>query len=326
VQIRIGLPTSFRRFSEAARRLGAPVLVSANALRRGDGRSFRTPPTNLFSGVPVSLDSAGFVALHRYGSFPWTVREYVELATAYPWDWWAQMDLCCEPEVAKDRSEVRRRVAATVRLLSECRTEAARQGIDPPMPVLQGWEPGDYLECAEAMGELPSLVGVGSVCRRDWSGRAGMLSVVEALDRALPSRTRLHLFGVKGSAIRRLAGHPRVHSVDSMAWDLDARYTARDGNTLEHRIARMRTWYTRQVESLPQEANGRSPAKDPASKWRQQSARLRRAQAGLRQVVLWLPAEAVDLLDVGRSEAESRSERARRILVEWAAGSPRKRS
>jgi hypothetical protein len=221
---RVGLPTSFRRFAEAARRLGAPVLVSANALRQGNGRGFRTPPAGLFSGVPVALDSAGFVALHRYGGFPWTVPECVELAATYPWDRWAQMDLCCEPEGARDRGEVKRCITGTVRLLAECREEAVRRGVAPPMPVLQGWEPGDYLDCAAAVGELPPLVGVGSVCRRDLGGRAGLLAVVEALDRALPPRTRLHLFGVKGSAIRRLAGHPRVHSGDSMAWDLSARY------------------------------------------------------------------------------------------------------
>jgi hypothetical protein len=169
------------------------------------------------------------------------------------------------------------------------------------------------------VGELPALVGVGSVCRRDLSGRAGLLAVVEALDRALPPRTRLHLFGVKGSAIRRLAGHPRVPSVDSMAWDLAARYAARGGNDLAHRIARVRAWYGRQVEPLPQEANGRGPAKDPAARWRQRVARERRAGAGLRQVLLWLPEEAVAVLDDGRREGANRSERARRVIAEWAA-------
>jgi hypothetical protein len=33
VQVRIGFRTSFRRFSDTARWLGAPVLVSANALK-----------------------------------------------------------------------------------------------------------------------------------------------------------------------------------------------------------------------------------------------------------------------------------------------------
>jgi hypothetical protein len=322
VQVRIGLPTSFRRFAQAARRLGAPVLVSANALRRGDGRGFRTPPTGLFSGVPVALDSAGFVAHNRYGGFPWSVAEYVELAAGYPWDWWAQMDLCCEPEVAGNRDEVQRRISETVRLLGRCREEATSRGLAPPMPVLQGWRPGDYLACAEAMGELPPLVGVGSVCRRDVSGRDGILAVLAALDRELPPRTRLHLFGVKGSAIRKLAGHPRIHSVDSMAWDLAARYEAAGRNDLDHRIARMRDWYARQVEALPQEANGRGPAKDPAARWRQRAARERRAGAGLRQVVLWLPEEAMSVLDGERSEGETRSDSARRILAGWVTRGP----
>jgi hypothetical protein len=278
----------------------------------------------LFSGVPVALDSAGFVAQHHYGGFPWTVRDYVELAASYPWDWWAQMDLCCEPEVAKDRGEVKRRVAATVRLLGECRDEAARRGIGPPMPVLQGWEPGDYLHCVEAMRELPPLVGVGSVCRRDLSGKAGLLAIVEALDRALPPQTRLHLFGVKGSAIRRLAGHPRIHSVDSMAWDKRARYAAVGRNDLTHRIARMRAWYARQVEPLPQEANGRGSPRDPGARWRQQVAREKRAGLGLRQVVLWLPEPTLAVLDTNRSQGETRSAGACRIITEWATRTPKR--
>jgi len=35
------------------------------------------------------------------------------------------------------------------------------------------------------MGELPLLVGVGSICRRNVSDRAWLLTVVDALDRAL---------------------------------------------------------------------------------------------------------------------------------------------
>ena len=171
---------------------------------------------------------------------------------------------------------------------------------------------------------LPPLVGVGSVCRRNVSGRDGLLAILEALDASLPPRTRLHLFGVKGSAIRRLAGHPRVHSVDSMAWDLNARYAARSPNDLTHRIARMRSWYGRQVEALPQEANGQVPAKEPAARWRQRTARTRRAAEGLRQVVLWLPEAAVAVLDSGRLEGESRSERARRVITEWAAVAPKR--
>ena len=59
------------------------------------------------------------------------------------------------------------------------------------MPVLQGWEPGDYLECAGAMGELPSLVGVGSEswdCPRDRHGRHRLYSKVTPPDVARPTQ------------------------------------------------------------------------------------------------------------------------------------------
>jgi hypothetical protein len=323
MQVRIGLPTSFRRFSTAAREMGAPILVSANAFRRRDSTVFRPPSSRLFSGVPVALDSAGFVAMYRYGGFPWSVRDYVGLAAAYPWDWWAQMDLCCEPEIARDHAEVRRRIMKTADLLRSCREVARERDIGPPMPVLQGWRPGDYLDCAARMSEtldgLPPLVGVGSVCRRDVSGRDGVMAIVDALDAALPPRTRLHLFGVKGSAIRTLSQHPRIHSVDSMAWDLQARYASSGPNTLDHRIAHMHRWYARQVESLPQQPGNKPPAKDPAAKWRQRTARAKRTTAGEWQVNLWLPPELVTLLDGRREPGETRSDCVRRLFGTWAA-------
>jgi hypothetical protein len=121
------------------------------------------------------------------------------------------------------------------------------------MPVLQGWFPDDYLRCAEMMPELPTLVGVGSVCRRPLSGPTGILRVLAGLER-LPKHVKLHLFGVKGSAIAALAGHPRIHSVDSAAWDAAARRErVRDGETsanLRYRSSHMRRWYQAQTDGL----------------------------------------------------------------------------
>lgn len=42
----------------------------------------------------------------------------------------------------------------------------------------------------------PALVGIGSVCRRNVSGRDGIASIVDALDTAPPKHVRFHLFGV----------------------------------------------------------------------------------------------------------------------------------
>lgn len=195
-----------------------------------------------------------------------------------PWAWWAAMDFCCEPEVAGDRCEVLARVDRTVELFVDCvgaaeawRAEGVTDLADP-MPILQGWRPDDYLRCAEGIEAalratnscscsdegcraewhrpvgLPDLVGVGSVCRRELGGPDGLEAVLRALDCALPKRVRLHLFGVKSEAVGALRGHPRIASVDSMAWDFGARRTANgEPNTVERRAGRLSAWYRGQL-------------------------------------------------------------------------------
>lgn len=256
--VRLGIPASFERFSAAAKDMGAGVLISANALRRRSG-GFRHPPANLFSGCDVALDSAGFVAMVRYRGYPWTVAQYVQLAKSHPWAWWAAMDFCCEREVAPNREEVLRRVHATVSQLGVCRQVAADHDLKPPMPVVQGWEPSDYLRCLDLMGaDLPDLIGVGSVCRRELGGRDGLLNIVARLDGALPAHTKLHLFGVKGSALRELAGHPRIHSTDSMAWDAAARREKGErACSIPYRIEHMRRWYFSNIALLAEPAQRR---------------------------------------------------------------------
>lgn len=252
VMIRIGIPASFQRFSAVAASIGAPILVSANAFWR-DGR-FGLPNASIFGGADVALDSAGFVAMFRYGGYRWSLGDYVNLAGRMRPTWWAAPDYCCEPEIAGDRNEVLDRVKRTAFKLDWARQVAADRGVTAPMPVLQGWFPDDYIRCAEMIPDLPALVGVGSVCRRALSGPAGIIRVVTRLHNDLPPHVRLHLFGVKGSAIAALAGHPRIHSVDSAAWDFAARRERQRNNqascTVEYRSGYMRDWYSKQRHSL----------------------------------------------------------------------------
>lgn len=246
--IRIGIPASFPRFSSAAVGLGAPILVSANAFWR-DGKFWL--PKHDFNGADVALDSAGFVAMFLYWHYRWALDQYVAFAQALAPTWWAAPDYCCEPEIAYDRAEVLSRVERTAFKLDWARQVAEDLGCPAPMPVLQGWLPEDYLRCAGMVPELPALVGVGSVCRRALLGPDGVLAIVKALDRALPPHVRLHLFGVKGTAVEALAGHPRVHSADSAAWDFAARRAANSqSNTIARRTEHMGRWYRRQTDSL----------------------------------------------------------------------------
>jgi len=277
LQVRIGIPVTGGRLVAAAKERGFPVLFSANAFartyskgheREGDFRSFRRPDPQQLAGLDVALDSAGFVAAVRYGEYRWSVSDYLDLVESGEWTWWASMDLCCEPAIAADRPLRLLRIAGTARKLAECRDEAARRGAPAPMPVLQGWSAAEYALCADwlPLTEWPALVGIGSVCRRALHGPDGLLSILDSVDRILPPHVRLHLFGVKSAALSLLANHPRVASVDSMAWDFQARAARRTGRDIEFRVGHMERWAKKQfrvAQAMPGTTGVQSMLFDP---------------------------------------------------------------
>lgn len=92
----------------------------------------------------------------------------------------------------------------------------------PFIPVLQGYEPADYLECVRlysAAGiDLTALpvVGVGSVCRRQHSEEAaGIVRSIAALG------IRPHGFGFKTAGVRIAAD--ALVSADSLSWSYAGR-------------------------------------------------------------------------------------------------------
>ncbi len=269
--IRIGLPyASYGELAKAASRLGASTLISAGSMFR-DGKF--TPMGAAAWETNASLDSAGFTAMLA-GGYKWSVADYVEFVVTnsgdgcmpFPWSWWSAMDYCCEQEIAGDRAEVERRIALTVDSYKETYDEMewwrdeGVTDVPDPMPILQGRTADDYARCAVELakvcrdGELPALVGVGSVCRRGLHGPEGLLTVLDRLDRVLPADVRLHLFGVKGELLSHLSRYgDRIASVDSMAWDTRARKTAHEAgisNTVAHRAAHMVRWYHVQQQRL----------------------------------------------------------------------------
>lgn len=262
--VRVGLPKTTGRIALEARRRGYPALVSAGALWDPHRETFRVPGMLLLRMASVVLDSAGFV--RGLSGYPWTVAQYVLYAVTWHFfEWWAQMDLPCEEALAPDKQAVRARVRASAALFAECLAESRRLRAEgyrfhsDPMPVLQGRDPEDYALSAALLaeicgGSLPPLVGVGSMCTREVGGPAGVLAIVEALDKLLPPGVRLHLFGVKGPALRQLAAMAhRVASTDSMGWDFGERMDAfNEGrpNTAEGRALAMVEWMEAQAGHL----------------------------------------------------------------------------
>lgn len=226
--IRIGIEGNRAPVMARVRALGAPILVSAQSLWDDRRKSFSRSWRN-YEGIDVALDSGGFTAMQLFGGYRFSVEQYAALAAEMRPSWWAQMDFCCEPEIAADPSAVARRIDQTAQHLQQCRRAAADIGAADPLIVLQGWKPDDYCHGPafdDPAFQWPALVGVGSVCRRKLNGADGLIAVISALDRALPSHVRLHLFGVKGAALSRIGDHPRFASMDSMAWSRAARWRA----------------------------------------------------------------------------------------------------
>ncbi len=83
-----------------ARRLAAPVLISANALSRWttDTLGLRCWAASMAitfaspSNSRSALNSAGFVAAARYNGFPWSVDDHLNLCAAASWRWFAPQD------------------------------------------------------------------------------------------------------------------------------------------------------------------------------------------------------------------------------------------
>lgn len=255
MQIRIGVDSGRRAVLRNCAALNAPILVSANSLWDNNRKVFSGYES--YQGHDTALDSGGFVAMKRYGGYRWTVEQYVRLAKNMHPTWWAQMDYCCEPEIAGSQSAVWKRIDFTVESLHECQAVAARHNTPAPLPVLQGWHPEDYCQgpIYDWGFNWPKLVGIGSVCRRHVHGPDGILAVIGALHEVVPPHVKFHLFGVKSQALALLVQRfpTRIHSMDSMAWNRAARWDVYHGRIPgdgESRAQVMVNWYLKQKEIL----------------------------------------------------------------------------
>lgn len=281
LMMRVGVPHRGGRLAFHAFNCDYPVMVSANAFWDRASGSFKVPRASNLEECDFALDSAGFTAIRCWqrrgaqtgmlGVYPWSLQQYVQLASELRPAWFAQPDLACEPELAGSDEERLCRIEATATLLEAClrqiyawqnvlaRTCNARTVANmlfPPVPVLQGWTPDDYLLSLDLMQGVwrrwepwlapPALIGVGSVCRRHLHDRRhGLLAVLAALEGRLPTQSRLHLFGVKGNALSHLRARRWIASADSMAYDEGARRSAfreQRSNTIELRQAAMSNW------------------------------------------------------------------------------------
>lgn len=193
-----------------------PLFISHNQMRR------RKSMTG--AATRWALDSGGFTQLSKNPEgWPKGCEEpYVEAVTKYmgtgTLDFASQQDWMCEPWLLHGRSvqEHQERTVANYLRLCELAPDL------PWLPVLQGWEIGDYHRhidmFASAGIELTryNRVGIGSVCRRQASDQIGAI-VTSVASRGI----RAHGFGVKLRGLEKYGQH--LASADSMAWSFGAR-------------------------------------------------------------------------------------------------------
>lgn len=290
--MRVGIPHRSGSLAVHAFNREYAAMVSASAFYDKSGR-FIEPTATPLTDINWALDSAGFTAMLGWqakgaqpgieGIFPWTLEAYLTFANLMRPAWYTQPDCCVEAAVAGSREEVIRRVDLTAKMLGDAldmlygwqealardvSVSTVEEMVRPCVPVIQGWTASDYQRSLEMMLKTwerkqpwlaaPALIGIGSVCRRHLDHpEHGILAILNALEPYLPKKTRVHMFGVKGTAIEVLRMFEFVASYDSMAWDISARrnaYANRTSNTMAHRGSEMDKWMARAAEHMKPKA------------------------------------------------------------------------
>lgn len=191
--------------------------ISVNTLRRRKGD---------FEVNDWMMDSGAFTELNLHGGYRFSTDEYADRIRR--WSCCGNLmcavsqDYMCEPFMLK-------RTGLTTQEHQRLTIERydALAATKPPvhlMPVLQGYEPHEYVEHLKQYGDRLTRgmwVGVGSVCKRNAN-----VSTVEGVLRAIKSRRRdlrLHGFGLKLTALGSTAVREMLWSADSMAWSFACR-------------------------------------------------------------------------------------------------------
>jgi len=179
------------------------------------------------------MDSGAFSTILTHGGYPEGVEEYAKQINR-----WKQcgnllaavaQDYMCEPgmlkltglTVADHQRLTIERYDALLPLVTDCYI----------MPVLQGYDPSDYVDHIRQYGERlkPGMwVGVGSVCKRN--GNPGAIAEVLMAIKGDRPDLQLHGFGLKKTALQFGLVRALLHTADSMAWSYHARKNGRSAN------------------------------------------------------------------------------------------------
>jgi len=196
------------------------------------------------------LDSGAFSQISRHGRFTMSPDEYLlaidrwkrcgQLVAACTQDW------MCEPFILEKTglsiAQHHEKTVQSYLYLSE-RSEAYI------LPVLQGYEPKDYVFHLHEYGLLlqpGAWVGVGSICKRNDNSNA-IEDILLAIKSHRPD-LNLHGFGLKLTALESPTVRSLLYSCDSMAWSFANRFEEGNGHDPRRALE-----YAAKVEALSSE-------------------------------------------------------------------------
>ncbi len=183
-------------------------------------------------GPALFVDCGGFYSSLKAGRYTTVDQEYLDYISQHNPHLWALRDYPCEPQVlqqwGKTAEENIDRTVYHHKALLELAESQDLHNI--AVPVLQGWTVDNYLFCLDRFREeglIRDYMAIGSVCRR---GQVSQIrKIILALRKELPTWVRLHGFGLKLTALRERAIWDALHSVDTGAWDYEARWRKHRG-------------------------------------------------------------------------------------------------
>jgi len=106
------------------------------------------------------------------------------------------------------------------------------------LPVLQGYDPEDYVDHVRQYGSRLSVgmwVGVGSVCKRNGSPKK-IIDVLMAIKMERPD-LKLHGFGLKKTSLANVTIRHLIETADSMAWSFAARKSGKGQNDWRNAVS-----------------------------------------------------------------------------------------
>lgn len=164
------------------------------------------------------LDSGGYLALLKWGHYPFSVVNYANLVIVLQPDFYATMDLACEPSLICNSviDSVNNRIKMTVKN-AVALGEYENQLPGTMVPVIQGYTLPEYLSCIDLHyqnGTIRDYMAIGSMCRR--ISNKELHSLIPGIYQHAKDAgaTKLHFFGLKLS--------PNLLDLSEFIWSQDS--------------------------------------------------------------------------------------------------------